>query len=118
MIFLSANPLRVAREYMKRGDFMTAGFWAAKDLEKILDDECRHYGIYVPDEAHKRSKMIKKLCEEIPFWSKATNYQLLYDTKKIRNKIIPGVKPFTHEDVERFIAYIDHLRIIAASRGY
>ena len=118
MIFLSVNPLKVAREYMKRGDFMTAGFWAAKDFEKFLDDECRHCGIYVPDEAHKRSKMIKKLCEETLLWSKPINYQLLYETKKKRNRIIPGVMPFTDEDVGRFIADIEHLRIIAASRGY
>jgi hypothetical protein len=117
MVFLSANPLRVAREYLKRGDFMTAGFWAAKDFEKFLDDECCYQGIYVPDEAHKRSKMIKKLCEETLFWGNSTNRQLLYDTKKIRNKIVPGVKPFTDEDVERFIVYINHLRTIAASRG-
>lgn len=111
MLMLSGNPLRIAKEYLKRGDYMTSGFWAAKAFEKFLDDECRRSGIFVPDGAHKRNRMIQELHKGTLLWNKPENRQLLYDTKKQRNRIVPGVKDFSSSDVEKFILYIEELEI-------
>ena len=109
MLMLSTNPLKIAKEYLKRGDHMTAGFWAAKALEFFLENECRGHGIYVPDGAHKRSKMIQALHQETLFWSRIENRKLLYDTKALRNIIVPGVKDFSSKDTEDFILHIERL---------
>lgn len=111
MLMLSTNPLKISKEYLKRGDHMTAGFWAAKAFEFFLDNECRRYGIYVHDGAHKRSQMIQMLHQETLFWSKAENRGLLYDTKAIRNKIVPGFKEFSLNDAEDFILHIEQLEL-------
>jgi hypothetical protein len=118
LIYLSNDPLKVSKEYMKRKDHMTAGFWAAKAFEKLLDDECRQAGIFIPDPTHKRSKMISALCNMKPWWNKPANRELLYDTKEMRNNIVPGVNPFTFQYVEQFIANIDQLKSISVFRGY
>lgn len=118
IINLSHDPIRVAKQYMGKRDHMTAGFWAAKAFEKLLDDECRQAGIFIPDPTHKRSKMISALCNMKPWWNKPANRELLYDTKEMRNNIVPGVNPFTFQYVEQFIANIDQLKSISVFRGY
>lgn len=118
IIYLSHDPIKVAKEYLKRKDHMTAGFWAAKAFEKLLDDECREAGIFILDPTHRRSAIIRALCERTNHWKKPLNRGLLYDTKELRNKIIPGVNPFSYQDVEQFIMHIDHLKNIAIYRGY
>ena len=118
IVYLSHNPLKIAKEYLKRRDHMTAGFWAAKALEKFLNDECRNNGIYIPEQPHKRAAMIRALSKRTRHWSNPKNRRLLYDTKDLRNKIIPGVRPFTYEDVERLILYIDRLKNIAVYKNY
>lgn len=118
IIFLSHDPLRIAREYLKRKDHITAGFWAAKALERFLDEECRNNGLYIQDQPYKRSAMIKALSERTWHWKNVQNRRLLYDTKAIRNKIVPGVKPFTYADTEQFIGNIQKLKNVALHRGY
>jgi hypothetical protein len=97
---------------------MTAGFWAAKAFEKFLEDECRVNGIYISGQAHKRMVMIKALCERIWHWKNEKNRSLLKDTKDIRNKIIPGVRLFTYEEVGQLINNIERLKNISIHRGY
>jgi hypothetical protein len=109
MLMLSTNPLKIAKEYLKRGDHMTAGFWAAKAFESFLENECRQQGIYVPDGAYKRSKMIQALHQETLLWSRMENRKLLYDTKALRNNIVPGIKDFSSKDTEDFILHIEQL---------
>lgn len=118
LLYLSYDPIKVAKEYLKRRDHITAGFWAAKALEKLLDDECRQAGIFIPDPTHRRSATIKALTVGTHHWGKPENRRLLYNTKEIRNRIIPGVNPFTYSDVEEFILNIDELKRIALHRGY
>jgi len=118
IVYLSHDPLKIARVYLKMKDHMTAGFWAAKAFEKFLDDECRTNGIGISEKADKRSAMIRALSERTWHWKNPKNRRLLYNTKKLRNKIIPGVQPFSHEDVEEFIRHIDRLKNIAIHRGY
>ena len=118
IIYLSHDPLKIARVYLKMNAHMTAGFWAAKAFEKLLDDECRINGIYIPEQPHKRSAMIKVLSERTWHWKNVQNRRLLYDTKAIRNKIVPGIKPFTYEEAEGFIDNIQRLKNVAIHRGY
>jgi hypothetical protein len=118
IIYLSHDPIKIAKEYLKRNDYMTAGFWVAKAFEKFLDEECRQNGIYIAEQAHKRSKMIKALLGRTLYWKKPKNRNLLYDTKDIRNKIVPSVKAFESRDVEEFISNIVRLKRIAVHRGY
>lgn len=118
VIYLSHDPLKIAKEYLKRKDHMTAGFWAAKAFEKFLDDECRSNGIYIPEQPNKRSAMLKALRELTLHWRKSQNRKLLYDTKTIRNRIVPGVMPFGYGEVEEFILNIEKLKIIAIYKGY
>lgn len=117
IIYLSQDPLKIARQYLKKNDHMTAGFWAAKAFEKFLDDECRNNGISIPDQAHKRAKMINALWTRTSLWKKPGNRQLLYDTKEVRNKIVPGVKNFYACDIEEFISDIESLKRIAMHNG-
>ncbi len=116
ILYLSSNPLKVAREYIKRKDHITAGLWASKAFEKFLDEECRKYGIYIEERPFKRSDMIKALCEQAQYWSTFRNKSLLYETKRIRNKIVPGVQQFTWEDVEEFIKDIETLYYLSPGR--
>jgi hypothetical protein len=118
VIYLSYDPLRVAKAYLKANDHMTAGFWAAKAFEKFLEYECRNNAIYVHEQAHKRSLMIKRLCDETFHWKKLQNKDLLYETKDIRNKIVPGVKDFASCDVDGFINNIEVLKAIATKKGH
>ena len=118
VVYLSHAPLKIAKVYLKQKDHMTAGFWAAKAFEKFLEDECRNNGIYVPEQPGKRSLMIKELCERTFLWRKPQNRRRLYDTKTLRNKIVPGTKLFTYEDVEQFINDIERLKNISIHRGY
>jgi hypothetical protein len=117
IVYLSHSPLRIAKAYQKQKAFMNAGFWAAKGLEKFLDEECRYYGLFIPEGPFKRFKMINKLCQETLLWSRLFNRRLLYETKKLRNKIIPGIENITGEDVERFIINLEQLKNIALHRG-
>jgi len=50
-------------------------------------------------------------------WRKPQNKDLLYETKDIRNNIIPGVKDFTSADVDSFIHNIEILKAIATKRS-
>jgi hypothetical protein len=96
---------------------MTAGFWAAKAFEKFLEDECRSNAIYVEEQANKRSLMIKRLRDETLKWNRPQNKDLLYETKDIRNKIVPGIQDFTSSDVESFIRNIEVLESMSTKRG-
>ena len=114
--YLSDNPLKVAQEYLQRKDYITAGFWAAKAFEKFLDEECRRNGMMIQGQAYKRSLMIRRLCSETAVWKRLYNRQLLYDTKDIRNRIIPGTTPFSARDVKDFISHIERLKQISIQR--
>ncbi|MCJ7588582.1 MAG: hypothetical protein MUQ00_11890 [Candidatus Aminicenantes bacterium] len=116
ILFLSDNPLKIAQEYLQRRDFMTAGFWAAKAFEKYLNEECRRNGMIIREQAHQRSEMIHWLRSQTPLWRRAYNGQVLYDTKEIRNKIVPGVKPFVVQDVKDFISHLERLKQISIQR--
>jgi hypothetical protein len=116
IVYLSHNPLKVAREYQKRKDHITAGLWAAKAFEKFLDEECRSNGILIEDRPFQRSDMIKALCEQTQYWQRRPNKSLLYETKRIRNRIVPGVKTISWTDVEGFISDIETLQNIAFHR--
>lgn len=117
IIYFSHSPIRIAKAYLKQKDHMTAGFWAAKELEKFLDEECRRNAIYILDEPNRRSNMIWMLVNETELWGERLNRSLLYETKKLRNKIVPGTREFTRDDVERFIFFIEHLKDIAQERN-
>jgi len=118
IIYLSHDPLKIARVYLKMNDRMTAGFWAAKAFEKFLDDECRNSGIYVTEFLNRISSMIKELCDHTRHWKKRENQKLLYDVKKIRNTIIHDVFPISYSDVEGFVSNIEMLKKIAIFKGY
>jgi hypothetical protein len=118
LVYLSHDPLKIAKEYLKRKDHMTAGFWATRAFEKFLDDECRDNGIYVFELLNKLSNMIAELREHTLHWNKQENRRLLYETKKIRNMLIHSTSPLSLTDVERFISNIETLKRIAIHRGY
>lgn len=118
VVYFSHAPLKIAKVYLKHKDHTTAGFWAAKAFENFLEDECRNNGILVPEQPNKRSVMIKELCERTHLWRNPQNRNLLYDTKALRNKIVPGTKLFTRKDVKQFIDNIQRLQNISIHRGY
>jgi hypothetical protein len=113
MVYLSHDPLKLAQEYFERKDFMTAGFWAAKAFEKLLDGECQKNGIRIREEYNRRIAMIKALCAQTKLWSTPHNRDLLFNTKDTRNQIVPGVKRFSPILVREFIADIRKLKNIA-----
>ena len=113
MVYLSHDPLRLATEYFERRDFMTAGFWAAKAIEKFLDDECQKNGIHIREGANRRIAMIEALCAHTNLWGKPHCQRLLYDTKETRNKIVPGVRRFSQALVREFITEVRKLKNIA-----
>jgi hypothetical protein len=118
IIYLSHDPIRVAKQYMEKRDHMTAGFWAAKAFEMFLHNECRQAGILTGYMSGGQSTMINKLHERARHWQKPMNRALLKDAKDIRNKIIHSDDPINPQDVEDFILLIVRLRSIAVYRCY
>lgn len=115
--FLSYSPLKIAKAFYKQGEYKTSGFWAAKAFEKFLYDECFKNSIIIHEQPHKRAKMIENLCFWINKWANPKNKNILKDTKRIRNKIIPGVKNFARDDVNKLIGNIETLNEISLENG-
>lgn len=111
---LPHSPLKIAKVFYKKGDYKTAGFWAAKAFEKFLYDECSKNVINIPERPNKRAEMIKKLTERTHEWRYPKNEDLLYATKKLRNKIIPGIKNFSKDIVTRLINNVEELKNISS----
>jgi hypothetical protein len=111
---LPHSPLEIAKEFLKKGDYKTAGFWAAKAFEKFLYDECSKYRINITEKAHKRAEMIGELYLRTNKWGNPKNKDLLYATKKLRNIIIPGIKNFSKDVVKRLINNVEELKNISS----
>jgi len=114
IIYLSHNPLRIAREYLKRKDHITAGLWAAKAFEKFLDDECRNHGIYIGEHIGRLSCMIRELSSQIEYWNDTEKRSLLYRIKKIRNMIVHETKPLGFSEIEEIIISMETLTNITS----
>ncbi|MFO7980931.1 MAG: hypothetical protein R6V00_08885, partial [Candidatus Aminicenantes bacterium] len=112
--FLPHSPLKIAKVFYKKGDYKTAGFWAAKAYEKFLYDECAKYRIDIIEKAHKRAEMIRKLTWRTDKWRFLKNKDLLHATKKLRNKIIPGIKNFPKDMVNGLINNVEELKNISS----
>jgi len=111
VFYLSYDPLLVARAFLKQGEYRTAGFWAAKAFEKFLYDECSRLKIKTYDKPYERTELINSLCQTTKKWS--DNWNLLNDARKLRNKIIPGIKEFISDDVHRLISVVERLQKIS-----
>jgi len=111
IIYLADSPLEIARIYMKKKDYKTAGLWAGKAFDKFLDDECRNNGKLLEEKPDKRCEMISFLCKSVSYWKEYRN--LLYGTKSVRNKIVPGTRQFTADEAGRFIDNIQRLMDIS-----
>jgi hypothetical protein len=82
-------PLRVAEAYYEAGDFQTAGFWAARAFERILQQECFRVFGYVPTKLGRElgniEYLIKCVCEA------PGNKDLekkMFELKKLRNSAV------------------------------
>lgn len=105
--FLSNNPLKIAETYYKQKDYKTAGFWAARTLEKHLRDNCMVLLGFLPQrENGEIQTLIHNLCKTKEYQFKR---ETLHKLRRLRNKAIHESRYFTKDDAKNSIELLKGL---------
>jgi hypothetical protein len=101
----SHKPLSVAREFFVYGDYVTAGFWASRALERILRVACRReHGYVLENILHERGD-IEFLVNQLsgnPVVQK--HRKMLHDLRNLRNNAVHVGRNFNKQMAEEFIS--------------
>ncbi|MBC7362507.1 MAG: HEPN domain-containing protein [Candidatus Aminicenantes bacterium] len=109
VFYLSQNPLKVARMYLRREDYKTSGFWASRAFEIFLKKEFESK-VKMPKRNREKGEledMIGQLCETPEYcgWKNE-----LHKSRKLRNKAIHPDKPFKEDDAKEFFKGVENFQ--------
>lgn len=100
----SHRPLIVAQEFFNYGDYVTAGFWASRALEKLLRAACLREQGYVMESVLQDRGDIEFLIGQLagnPVVNK--HRKLLYELRNLRNKAVHVGRNFNKQMADEFI---------------
>ena len=107
LIYLSSEPIKIAKCYFEKKAFKISGFWSARAFEQFLYDECKNYFGYIPiSENGELWTIIKNICKTKKFRGKEN---LLHKLRKLRNKAIHVTSEFSKDEANSFLKLMNRL---------